>query len=326
MGRSLILLDDRLDGLGRCYLKSCGAGSLCDDSVELVNLEPMARGVDGLGSGRNHPHYLDLMGWRRWLKERRIERLDCYQVTNKTAAVLAWSWMAGVDNTIVLTGRIDAQALRRIRLVKSMVRHYRCWAEFVAADIRQIRMAEYKIEVAQPTVALPGAEVVGDGCKDQVEGGGPILLALDAAANSAALQSTIKAAAILRHMVGTLRLVVAGPGTEEQCRRLLKHEEMHDVKGMIHIDRDETDWRMLCKEADVVIVPNPRLVEIMRLLQARELGTPIVAVRGDSDEILAGYEHSRMVASTEIRGLATAIADVLGQDVIMNDKARMTIQ
>ena len=102
------------------------------------------------------------------------------------------------------------------------------------------------------------------------------------------------------------------PGADAQYGYLLKCERIYDVVGMLHIDKDQSDWGTLCRGADAVIAPSQRLVEIMRLLQARELNVPIVTVAGDSEEFLTDYEHTHIAGTTETRALATAIVNALG--------------
>ena len=69
--------------------------------------------------------------------------------------------------------------------------------------------------------------------------------------------------------------------------------------------------RALCAAADVVIAPQVRLVETLRLLHAREAGVPIVAMGGDSDEFLADYDRAHIAESGEARAMGIATVKAL---------------
>lgn len=314
MACSLILLDSQPDALWRCYFKACMQGVSSGDHVEVINLHAGAASVDGMRPVARRPHCFNALGWRRWLRNRHIDRIDCYHITDKTLAVLAAARLAVVDSTVVMTGRYDAAAGRRIKFLTPLVDCYRCWADFIAADLRRMSIAPHKIEVAAPMAPLAGVQDSDYSLPERITGG-PILLSLDAPGNTAAMHRTIKAAAIVKYMAGQLRLIVAGPCTDAQHRNLLKYERIYDVPGMLHIDNDQSDWRTLCRGVDAVSAPSERLVEIMRLLQARELNVPIVASPGDSEEFLTDYDHARIAGSTEVRALTTAIVNTLGPTV-----------
>ena len=307
MDRLLILLGAHLDALWRRYLKASIGG---DDHIQLVNLNTAAVAADSPYSVGGHPHGLDVIGWRRWLKERRIARVDCYDPTNNTLAALVGGRLLGIDNRIVLTGKCDPSALRRMGRLAPIVGRYCCWADFIAADLQRMGVKPSKIEVTAPVLPV-GDLQSSQPLPSQIEVGSPVLLALDSAVHTAAVHPAIKAAAILKHMTFGLKLVVAGPCTDAQCRHLLKRQRNFDADGMLYIDRDETDWLVLCEAADVVIATGPRLVEIMRLLHARQAVVPIVAAAGDHEEFLDDYDRAHIADSAEARPFAIAICDAL---------------
>jgi hypothetical protein len=328
MSRSLILLGENLDNLWRRYIpvkvtpfhnsfdhsktnkpapdvKSWGSCSFPANEFEILNLK---------SPHSCHPYCHDVLGWRRWLKEQRIDQLLCYNPSVHTRTLLAAAALSDIAIHLQLTSHLDGNLLSELKLCASKVKTFNCAGRFIAQQLCRANIPSGLVTVNLPAVTptKPDAQHLEQLRRRIKTGPGvPVLLALAPPRNLLALKPVIWSAAVVRHVLGNLRLIIAGPCSDTDCARLDNMQQTLDAQGMIHLENDSTDWDDLVNISNVVISGTPQLYDVIRLLHVRAVHHPVIAVRGDNNEFLDNYAPAKLLRNSNIRPMASALMTAL---------------
>jgi len=312
MSRTLILLGEHLDKLWQRYVPTGGLVYLVGPGVRPLQNSALKSPPAPL------PHYLDILGWRRWLKTQPIEKLFCYQPSCRTRALLAAAAFANLEIHLQLTGYLNPSTLRVIKLFAGKVENFNCAGRFIAQQLCRANIPSHRITVSLPEV-IPiksnPRRYAQLRRRFQIDPHAPLLLALAPPHDCAALKPVVHAAAILKHVLAHLTLLIAGPCSVAQQDCLNYWQDTMDAPNMIHLVNESADWDDLTRISDVVIAGSERLTDVIRLLHTRAAQKPLVAVRGDGNEFLANYPPARLLKSPVIRPLAAALLSCFSSSI-----------
>jgi glycosyltransferase involved in cell wall biosynthesis len=170
------------------------------------------------------------------------------------------------------------------------------------------------------TPAGPGSDRIGDDS--------PSVLFVGRLVEGKRPGTVIEAFADVRDEFPTARLYLAGEGPlEGDLRELAVSKGIEDaVEFLGHVDYDEMP--ALCRSADVFVLPSRAEGLPRTVLESLSSGTPVVTSALPQLESIS-TEGGRVVEVGDVEGFATALCDLLGDDVLRDDlgeRGRQLIQ
>lgn len=279
----------------------------------IVNLDRQERTAIG-NTLDDQPHNANVIAWRRCFESHRLSRLDLYGPSRRSLGLLAGATLAKLDINIHVTCSVMAGTSTLIRGIARCSRAiFTCPAEFIAQQLYRLGIERTRVMVRPPV--LPTRLTSAERCQEirrRVAGGDNIcVLALAHSHNFPALQSTIWSAALAKYAYGQMTLVVAGACTAKERDRLVREQQKYHAKDLIYLDDGQSDWEELVGAGDVVLAAGAPFNEVIRFLQARASGRPVVAAAYPFGKLLDDYDNGHVVNSTAPGQLAAAILGLL---------------
>jgi hypothetical protein len=199
------------------------------------------------------------------------------------------------------------------KLLDKFAAEFNCAGNFIADQLHKNGIARKKTTVTVPTVAVDAiADQQRAGIRQQISNRGPVILALASPDEPLVLQPAIWTAAMLKHVIVNLRLIVAGNCSRPQRQRLQYWQKMWDSQGMIYCADENADWDQLVAACDIVLMASSNLGSgVMRLLHACQGQKPIVAAAGQANEFLTSYKHAYIISDPHPRHIAATTLTIL---------------
>lgn len=306
MTRALILLGSGLDPLWLRYLDN--TASSAESPAHLIDLQkPFTSG--------QYPHRLDLPSWRRWLKEHGITRLLLYHPDPKSLTLLTAAALEKIEIIAHLVQPLDYLTMVYRKILISYTSTFVCPADFIADHLRELAVVPSRIKMSLPKIILKKvdparASRLRENFSAQINN--PVILSLPSPENLPALHHVIWTAALVRHILKDLTLVIACPASQTHRTHIREYQTQMDADGMIYFsDNTAADWDELVAACDVVVEAEQKNPNLIRLLHVRRAGGVIVAARGPGLELLTGYARGHLVQSPTPQHLAGALLPLL---------------
>ncbi|MBN2211263.1 MAG: hypothetical protein JW709_07690, partial [Sedimentisphaerales bacterium] len=130
------------------------------------------------------------------------------------------------------------------------------------------------------------------------------------------LRPAVWTASMVRYVVGSVQLVIAGRMTPEQQQRIAAWEKMWDSEGLCCLTKEAFGWEELMTICDMVLASGPRLEGLIRLVYAQAAGKHIIALRSECMELLVPNDHVHFVDRPCARELSRAVLGVIREDLL----------
>jgi len=264
-------------------------------------------------SSGNRPHHNNIYQWRRWLLRYSVRQVHFWQPSGKCWAVIAAARLCDIPVTVCLTGRLPYTFPMAFKLLDKFTTEFNCAGNFIADQLYKNGIAGNKITVTVPTAAV---DTVSDRqriyTRQQISSHDPVILALAGPDELSILKPAVWTAAMLKHAIANLRLVVAGNCSSQARQKLQYWQRMWDSQGMIYFADEAADWDQLVAACDVVLVASSNLGNgTLRLLHACLGQKPIVATAGQADEYLKNHKLAHLISDPHPRHTAAAALTIL---------------
>ncbi len=304
---SLALIGPQADALWRESLTGGDGGLLLDFSA---------------AGGGTEIYRWNIWGWRRWLRQRGVERVSWYEPDGVTWPVVWAARWEKIPVDVHVTSERAASWLRpRRRWMAGQTRYItpvHSWAapwgtDSSRVELRPVRPQAHPIEPArirQIQDAIDKNDVVNGSASR------PLRLLTVSRPGEKGLRLAVWTASMVRYVAGEVRLVIVGRVTPGQRRQIEAWERMWGSEGLCFLAEETYGWEETLAACDVVLAGGPEGEGWIRLAYAQAAGNRIVTVEGENRELLGGGDRVHFVDRACARELAGAVLDVVNNDSI----------
>jgi len=176
-------------------------------------VDPLWYHPDSMEEWKDCPHKMDIAGWRREIRRRKIKSVEAMGNLRSCWAILTGAKLGGCSLRVKLTGGINRTQANVLAGVNRWIAEFICPADYVRQMLCKSGVPGEKIRVEEPFIKSPA---VSEQRRLEVrnnllsESAGPLLVCVEGQWNRECVKRVAWTAAILRYLYPELVLVVYG--------------------------------------------------------------------------------------------------------------------